>query len=106
LLPVARVLAECCIAADGVAPESFSRSRYYPLYAWLGAVTQPDNVNYPSRLRYGIVALARSDRRMMEATLASIARLADGPEAMVLAVPKLRAHLFGDVTSAPRAPSG
>jgi hypothetical protein len=56
------------------------------------------------RLRYGIVALARSDRRMMEATLASIAKLTDGPEATALAVPKLRAHLFGDVPSGPSRP--
>ena len=30
-------------------------------------------------LRYGIVALARSDRRLMEATLQSIARLSGNP---------------------------
>jgi hypothetical protein len=57
-----------------------------------------------ARLRCGIVALARSDRRMMEATLQSIARLADGPEAVVLAVPKLRAHLFDDAPSDPSRP--
>jgi hypothetical protein len=41
---------------------------------------------------------------MMEATLQSIARLADGPEAVVLAVPKLRAHLFDDAPSDPSRP--
>jgi hypothetical protein len=57
-----------------------------------------------SRPRCGIAVLARSDRRMMEATLASIARLADGPEAVVLAAPKLRAHLFDDAPSDPSRP--
>jgi len=41
---------------------------------------------------------------MMEATLLSIARLAEGPEAVVLAVPKLRAHLFDDAPSDPSRP--
>jgi hypothetical protein len=47
-------------------------------------------------LRYGIVALARSDRRLMEATLQSIARLSDAPDAVALVVSKLRAHVFAD----------
>ena len=41
---------------------------------------------------------------MMEATLLSIARLAEGPEAVVLAAPKLRAHLFDDAPSDPSRP--
>jgi hypothetical protein len=24
---------------------------YYPLYSWLGTVTQPDNINYPSAVK-------------------------------------------------------
>jgi hypothetical protein len=55
-------------------------------------------------LRYGIVALARSDRRLMEATLQSIARLSDNPDAVVLAIPKLRAHLFADAATNPSFP--
>jgi hypothetical protein len=50
-------------------------------------------------LRYGIVALARSDRRLMEASLQSIAGLAAPPDAIVLAAPKLRAHQFAEVAS-------
>jgi hypothetical protein len=44
--------------------------------------------------RYGIVALARSDRRLMEATLQSIARLSGAPDEVALVVSKLRAHVF------------
>jgi hypothetical protein len=85
----------------------YARLLAAPSLAGPRARTQEGNVTTQateSRLRYGIVALARSDRRMMEATLASIAKLADRPEAMVLAVPKLRAHLFGDVPSGPSRP--
>jgi hypothetical protein len=55
-------------------------------------------------LRYGVVALARSDRRLMEATLGSIARLPDTPDAVALVVSKLRAHLFADAVSNPAFP--
>jgi Glycosyl transferases group 1 len=60
---------------------------------------QGEAASAEGQLRCGIVALARSDRRMMEATLQSIGRLADGAEAVVLAVPKLRGHLFDDAPS-------
>jgi hypothetical protein len=56
-------------------------------------------------LRYGVVALARGDRRLMDATLQSIARLRDAPDAIVLVVAKLREHLF-DPTSNPSYPRG
>jgi len=55
-------------------------------------------------LRYGVVALARQDRRLMDATVASIARLPDAPDAMALVVSKLRAHLFADAASNPAFP--
>jgi hypothetical protein len=55
-------------------------------------------------LRYGIAALARSDRRLMEATLQSIARLSGNPDAVVLVMPKVRAHLFADAASNPSFP--
>ncbi len=53
------------------------------------------------RLRYGIVALARSDKRLLDATLRSIERLRDGPDTIVLAVHALRQHLFADAASDP-----
>ena len=55
-------------------------------------------------LHYGIVVLARSDRRLTEATLASIARLPDTPDAVTLVVSRLRAHLFDDAASNPSFP--
>jgi len=63
-----------------------------------------DGATIPGGLRYGIVALARSDRRLMEATLQSIARLPDAPDAVALVVPKLRAHQFGDALTNPTFP--
>jgi hypothetical protein len=57
-------------------------------------------------LRYGVVALARSDRRLMEATLRSIARLRDGPDAVAMVVSRQRAHAFADASSNPEFPSG
>jgi hypothetical protein len=50
-------------------------------------------------LRYGIAVLARSERRLIEATLQSLARLLDTPDAIALVFPKLRAHQFADVAS-------
>ena len=58
----------------------------------------------PEQLRYGVVALARSDRHLMEATLQSIARLPDTPDAVALVVSRLRAHLFADAASNPAFP--
>ena len=55
-------------------------------------------------VRYGVVALARSDRRLMEATLQSIARLPDAPDTVALVVSKPRAHLFADASSNPALP--
>lgn len=52
------------------------------------------------RLRYGIVALARTDRRLMDVTLQSIARLRDAPDAVALVVPAVREHLFAGAASA------
>jgi hypothetical protein len=52
------------------------------------------------RPRIGVVALGRSDRRQMSATLQSIAGLAAAPDALVLAAPKTRAHLFDDLIAA------
>jgi hypothetical protein len=56
--------------------------------------------------RFGVVALARADRRLMEATLASIAQLCNGPDATALVVSKVRAHLFADAASNRAFPAG
>jgi hypothetical protein len=64
-----------------------------------------DGTMIPGDLRCGIVALARSDRRLMEATLRSIARLADAPDAAALVVPALSAHQFADAATNPTFPS-
>jgi hypothetical protein len=56
-----------------------------------------------SALRYGIVAMARADRRLAEATLQSLARLSDAPDAMAFIVPAVRKHQFADVASGPGA---
>jgi hypothetical protein len=63
-----------------------------------------DSAPIEKPLRYGVVALARSDRRLMEATLQSIARLPDTPDAVALVVSKVRAHLFDDAMSNPSFP--
>ncbi len=57
-------------------------------------------------LRYGIVALARTDRRLMDATLQSIARLPGAPDATVLAVSKVRTYIYSDAVSNPSSPRG
>ncbi len=65
-----------------------------------------DGATRPAVLRYGIVALARSDRRLMEATLSAIARLHESPDEVAIVVPKLREHLFADAASNPAFPRG
>jgi len=50
-------------------------------------------------LRYGIVVLAKADRRLAETTLQSLARLADAPDAVVFIVRALREHQFAGVGS-------
>jgi hypothetical protein len=50
-------------------------------------------------LRYGIAVLARSERRLTEATLQSLARLVDAPDQIALVFPKLRAHQFAELGS-------
>lgn len=53
------------------------------------------------RPRYGIVVLARSDKRLLDATLESIARLHDGPDAVIVVVHAMREHLFAGAASHP-----
>jgi hypothetical protein len=50
-------------------------------------------------LRCGIAVLARSERRLTEATLQSLARLVDAPDQIALVFPKLRAHQFAELGS-------
>ncbi len=51
--------------------------------------------------RYGIVVLARSDKRLLDATLESIARLRQGPDAIMVVVHAMREHLFAGTASHP-----
>jgi hypothetical protein len=55
-------------------------------------------------VRCGLAVVARTDRRLLDATLAAIARLSRPPDAMVLVVPKLRANQFTGMATNPSLP--
>jgi hypothetical protein len=52
-------------------------------------------------LRYGVVALARFDSRLTDATVQAMAQLAPSANAAVLAVPRGRQHQFESLASSP-----